>query len=120
MRPFEREIDFDWDSEIDLSEESILEKTREICGLKEGGLGACVNPTFQSIAPALTGNPKLNPKMFFFTPKLSQLNLKMYPYFFLLQNCHNLTQKCTSCHNLTQKCTPEEHASWSSECFVCR
>jgi wyosine [tRNA(Phe)-imidazoG37] synthetase (radical SAM superfamily) len=78
MLPFEREIDFDWDSEIDLSEESILEKTREICGLKEGGLGACVNPTFQSIAPALTGNPKLNPKMIF-----------------LLQNCHNLTQKCT-------------------------
>ena len=31
----------------------------------------------------------------YFTPKLSQLNPKIYPEIILPQNCHNLTQKCT-------------------------
>lgn len=39
LGPFEGEIDFDWDAELDLSPESILTKSHEVCS--SSGVGAC-------------------------------------------------------------------------------
>lgn len=52
VKPFEKEVDFDWDVDLDLSPSSIVGKTKEVCG--SSGTGACLPEELNEIFPAVT------------------------------------------------------------------
>ena len=52
--PFEREVDFDWDTELELSPPAVREKAKGICLPSESGVGACVEENFEQVLVAIT------------------------------------------------------------------